>query len=368
MKPSLTRTGLVAASVAVSAVALALVPATASAAQPGGASTVVVTPDDLQGWAISPAPNSTTTEFRAGPSTLGTGALRFGPIAVTPAASKFIIGRATSLPTATAGVAVDYYIDPAATNKAPEQYYLNVYADSAADGTPPASFYECRYDYVASVSGDGWHTLTATAATTATDVSVRENTACGDSLDDLPAGSTVFLVALNAGDTSSNDAGIAGGFDRARLSTGATTTTYDFEPLTPPACESAPRPGRTGTARADVVRGTAAGDRVDLLAGDDVADLLGGDDCVLGGAGRDTLRTGDGADQVSGGADADTIDSGAGDDLVDPGAGRDVVSTGSGDDDVSAADGEVDVVDCGAGVDTVRADRTDVLRHCETRL
>ncbi|QJY51063.1 hypothetical protein HOP40_31925 [Pseudonocardia broussonetiae] len=221
---------------------------------------------------------------------------------------------------------------------------------------------------MATVGGDGWHTLAVTAATTAIAVSPREGLACGDSLNDLPAGSTAFLVALNAGDTSSNDAGITGGFDNARLSTGATTTTYDFEPVTPPACESAPRPGRTGTARADVVRGTAAGDRVDLLAGDDVADLLGGDDCVLGGAGRDTLRTGDGPDQVAGGADADTIDSGAGADLVDPGAGRDVVSAGAGDDEVSAADGEVDVVDCGAGTDTVIADRTDVLRNCETRL
>ncbi|GAA3227029.1 hypothetical protein GCM10017691_17060 [Pseudonocardia petroleophila] len=363
MNPTLARTGLAVASVAA---ALVLAPAAASAAQPG--TTVVVTPDDLKGWAVSPAPNATAYEFVAGPQTSGTGAVRFGPIAATPAASKFIIQRLVTLPTATLGLSVDYYIDPAAANKAPEQYYVNVYVDSAQDATPPASFYECRYDYAATAGGDGWHTLTLGASTAATAVTAREDLTCGDSLDDLPAGSTAFLVALNAGDTSSNDAGIAGAFDTARFTSAGTTTTYDFEPVRRTACQSAPQPGRTGTARGDVVRGTAAGDRVDLLGGDDAADLLGGDDCVLGGAGRDVLRTGDGADEISGGADADTIDAGAGADVIDAGAGRDVVSAGAGDDDVRVADGEVDVVDCGPGVDVVRADAGDVLRNCETRV
>lgn len=363
MKPTLARAGIAVASVAA---ALVLAPATASAAQPG--TTVVVTPDDLKGWAVSPAPNDTAFEFVAGPATSGTGAVRFGPIAATPAASKFIIQRLVTLPTGTLGLSVDYYIDPAAANKAPEQYYVNVYVDSAQDTTPPASFYECRYDYAASVGGNGWHTLTIDPSTTATAITPREDLNCGDALNDLPAGSTAFLVALNAGDTSSNDAGIAGGFDTVRIASAGTTTTYDFEPVRRTACQSAPLPGRTGTARADVVRGTATADRVDLLGGDDVADLLGGDDCVLGGAGRDVLRAGDGADEISGGADADTIDAGAGADIVDAGAGRDVVSAGAGDDEVRVADGEVDVVDCGAGVDTVRADAADVLRNCETRL
>lgn len=363
MKSSLARTGLVAASV--TAAALGLAPAAASAAQPG--TTVVVTPDDLQGWAISPAPNSTTTEFRAGPRTSGTGAVRFGPIAATPAASKFIIQRAEARPTATLGLAVDYYIDPAATAKAPEQFYVNVYVDSAQDGTPPTSFYECRYDYVATVGGDGWHTLTVAASTTATTVTAREGLTCGDSLDDLPTGGTAFLVALNGGDTSANDAGIAGGFDTVRIASAGATTTYDFEPAPVTACDTAPTPGRTGTERSDIVRGTAAADRVDLLGGADLADLLGGADCVLGGAGTDTLRTGDGADEVLAGADADTVDAGAGADVVDAGPGRDTVQAGAGDDDVSVADGEVDVVDCGSGADVVRADAGDVLRNCETR-
>ncbi|MBW0114637.1 calcium-binding protein [Pseudonocardia abyssalis] len=354
------RTGLITTAVA----ALLLVPATAAQA----ATTVVVTPEDLKGWSIAPAPNDTTTAFQAGPSTSGAGAVRFGPIAASPAASKFIIQRVATSPTATLGLAVDYYIDPAAGNKAPEQYYVNVYVDSAQDATPPASFYECRYDYVATVGGDGWHTLTLGPSTTATAVQTREGLTCGDSLDDLPAGGTAFLLALNAGDTSANDAGIAGGFDTVRISSAGLTTTYDFEPVPVTACDTAPTPGRTGTAGADVLRGTAGADRVDLLAGNDTADLLGGNDCVLGGAGRDVLRSGDGGDEVLGGADADTIDTGAGADVVDPGAGRDTVSAGAGDDEVSAVDGEVDVVDCGGGVDTVRADSADVLRNCETRL
>jgi hypothetical protein len=346
MTSTLARTTAVAAAVA----ALALVPVTAAQA----ATNVVVTPDDLQGWAVSPAPNATTTAFLAGPSTSGTGAVRFGPIAATPAASKFIIQRAVSLPTATlGGISVDYYIDPAASNKAPEQYYVNVYVDSAQDATPPANFYECRYDFVATAGGDGWHPLAVARSTTATTVTAREGLTCGDSLDDLPDGSTVFLVALNGGDTSANDAGIAGGFDTVRFDSAGTTTTYDFEPAPVTACDTAPRPGRTGTAGTDVVRGTAGADRVDLLAGNDVADLLGGADCVLGGAGRDTLRTGDGDDEVYGGADSDMIDTGAGADVLDPGAGRDVVASGAGDDELLVADGE--------------ADAADILSNCETR-
>lgn len=361
MKSIFARATAVAGAIA----ALALVPVSVAQA----ATNVVVTPDDLQGWAVSPAPNATTTAFLAGPSTSGTGAVRFGPIEATPAASKFIISRAVALPTASlGGISVDYYIDPAATNKAPEQYYVNVYVDSAQDTTPPANFYECRYDYVATMGGDGWHPLSLTRSTTATTVTPREGLTCGDSLDDLPAGGTVFLVSLNGGDTSASDAGIAGGFDTVRFDSAGETTTYDFEPAPVTACDTAPQPGRTGTAGTDVVRGTAGADRVDLLAGNDVADLLGGADCVLGGAGRDVLRSGDGDDEVLGGADADTIDAGAGADVVDPGAGRDRVQAGAGDDELLVRDGEVDVVDCGAGTDTVRADATDVLRNCETRL
>jgi Ca2+-binding RTX toxin-like protein len=217
---------------------------------------------------------------------------------------------------------------------------------------------------VATAAIDGWNTLTMTRSTPAI-VTAKNGATCGGSVADLaPAGSSVFLVALNAGDTSASDAGIKGGFDNVVVS-GATTTVYDFEPAPVTPCRVLPTPGRVGTAGNDVVQGTSAAERIDLLGGNDVADGAGGDDCILGGAGNDVLKGGAGADEIAGGAGNDTVDGGAGADIIDPGAGKDTVVAGDGDDTISARDGEVDTIDCGAGTDTVVADPGDVLRNCE---
>ncbi len=359
MKP--IRTGLAAAAVA----ALMIVPATAAHA---ATTTVVVTPDDLKGWAVSGAPFDTTFAFTAGPSTTGTGSVQFGPIAAAPAQSKFIIGRAGAIGVdSLGGISYDFYIDPTAANKDPKQYYLNVYVDSAHNAAAPTNFYECRYDYVPTAGTSGWNTFSITPATVATQVpAARDGATCGDSLDDLPDGSTILLFALNGGDTNPNDAGLKGGFDTVRVTGGGNTTVYDFEPAAVTACDTAPSPGRLGTAGADTVRGTAGADRIDLLAGNDTVDSLGGDDCVLGGSGRDAVRTGDGNDEILGGPDADTVDAGAGADLIDPGPGADVVAAGAGNDTLTLTDGAMDVVDCGAGTDTAVADRADLLRNCES--
>jgi Ca2+-binding RTX toxin-like protein len=93
-----------------------------------------------------------------------------------------------------------------------------------------------------------------------------------------------------------------------------------------------------GTARADRLRGTGAAE------------------IIRGGAGKDTITAGGGADTVYGDA---------GNDRLDGGTGRDRVFGGTGNDAIFAADGAVDRIDCGAGKDTVRADRKDVVRNCE---
>lgn len=86
------------------------------------------------------------------------------------------------------------------------------------------------------------------------------------------------------------------------------------------------------------------GDRGDILTGSAGADVLvgrGGTDDVYGAAGSDVL-TGDGDD-----------------DQLLGGRGADVLSGGSGADQLHADDGSSDVVACGAGTDTVFADRLD---------
>lgn len=348
---------------AVAATAAVALTALAAPAALAATPVVVVTPEALNGWVADPDPSTPAPAyaFAAGPKTSGIGSLQFGPISAANPSSKMIVQRAESIPTASIGLGFDYYIAPDATNKNPQQYYANIYTRKAGS---TASFYDCRYDYVATTAGDGWHRVTVTSTTAATAVAAKNGSTCGTSPSAL-AGGTVFLVALNAGDTSASDAGIKGAFDTVAI-TGATgTTTYDFEPAPVTPCRVLPMPGRVGTAGSDIVRGTAAAERISTLGGNDVVDGAGGDDCILGGDGNDVLRGGDGADEIDGGAGNDVIDGGAGNDIITGGPGRDVISAGAGDDTVNVADGEVDVVDCGPGVDTVVADRFDVLRNCE---
>lgn len=96
---------------------------------------------------------------------------------------------------------------------------------------------------------------------------------------------------------------------------------------------------KTGTSKGDVIDGTA---RADVLHG------LGGNDKISGRAG---------VDQISGGPGADTLIGGPGADLLLGGAGNDTLS---------AKDGAVDTVNCGAGNDTAKVDRIDVVSdNCE---
>ncbi len=82
-------------------------------------------------------------------------------------------------------------------------------------------------------------------------------------------------------------------------------------------------------------------------------------------SGRVSFHGRAGDDTFLGGPGADLADLGPGNDVVDAGPGSDFVMGGDGNDVISARDGFGDVVECGGGVDTVTADRADVLSGCE---
>jgi hypothetical protein len=86
---------------------------------------------------------------------------------------------------------------------------------------------------------------------------------------------------------------------------------------------------------------------------------------LVGGANADTIRGGGGNDRIIGNGGADRLYGDAGNDSIAPGGGADSVFGGAGNDVVSARDGQRDVIDCGAGRDSVVADRIDVVRGCE---
>lgn len=109
--------------------------------------------------------------------------------------------------------------------------------------------------------------------------------------------------------------------------------------------------GKVGAATPPVGPKTISGTaRADRLIG------TGAPEIMRGGGGNDTISAGGGADSVYGDA---------GNDRLNGGTGRDKVFGGSGNDVIVAADGAVDTIDCGAGKDTVRADRKDIVRNCE---
>ena len=113
---------------------------------------------------------------------------------------------------------------------------------------------------------------------------------------------------------------------------------------------------RQGTARADVLDGTSLADR--LLG-------LGGNDLLIGRAGDDSLEGGAGNDRLLGGGGNDWLLGGPGHDRLEGGAGRDVYVAGPGNDMIRSRDGVREVVACGAGRDTVIADRLDAVIGCE---
>lgn len=82
-----------------------------------------------------------------------------------------------------------------------------MYVDDGTIPGPPANFYDCKYDFVATDGGPGWHTLAVTGATPASNVTTRGGAACGDRPEAASPGSAIFLVALDAGDTASSDTG-----------------------------------------------------------------------------------------------------------------------------------------------------------------
>lgn len=131
-----------------------------------------------------------------------------------------------------------------------------------------------------------------------------------------------------------------------------------------------------GGPRRDVIVGAFGNDRIAGHGGHDLVDGQLGRDIVSGGSGRDALYGGYGNDELRGGKGSDALRGGPGADRLEGGDGRDALFGNPGSDliaggmgaDVIFADqyADRDRITCGAGIDRVRADRTDrVAADCE---
>lgn len=122
---------------------------------------------------------------------------------------------------------------------------------------------------------------------------------------------------------------------------------------------------KLGTNRRDRLVGRTAPDLQAGRGGDDTLIGRGGSDVLGGGPGADRIFGGPGADLINGGAGRDRLHGGPGDDAVVGGPGADRIFGGPGSDAINTRDRSRDMVDCGAGRDTARVDRRDVVRRCE---
>lgn len=123
-----------------------------------------------------------------------------------------------------------------------------------------------------------------------------------------------------------------------------------------------------GLGGADSLFGALGDDCLNGDAGDDWLSGGDGSDDLRGGSGNDTLHGGNGNDTLSGESGNDVLNGGSGNDTIDAAKGLDSVKAGSGNDTIKAKDGKRETIDCGAGRDTVTADRTDKLKGCERKI
>jgi hypothetical protein len=215
---------------------LALATATASAAT----TTVRVDESGDAGWTFNPDPaNATPYHFTTDEQSIGSGSLFVEPISATPA-HKFIGGLVLGVPvTDLSSISYDFLIAGNGTVADASDFYLNVYA--TIDDSD--FFYDCRYDYVP-VIGSTTEWTTASFSSTSPAIVNRRSTAripvCPATLAGMPDGSHVRAIAINVGDTSPTDTGLAGYYDNVVVELTSDTTVYDFEasPATKDECKN----------------------------------------------------------------------------------------------------------------------------------
>lgn len=131
-------------------------------------------------------------------------------------------------------ISYDFLIGSGGTSADANEFYLNVYAnfgDSDFD-----KYYDCKYDVVPeSGSTSDWTTVTfdPTQSYPVTERSDSPYTcpAIPADMENLNAGSTIRMVALNVGDTSGNDQDLDGYYDNVVVTKTEDVITYDFEPF-----------------------------------------------------------------------------------------------------------------------------------------
>ena len=211
-----------------------------SVATPVQAATTVVVSGDTSagenqpGWMFNrDASTDTPFEFNTDQASIGEGSLYVQPIGSNPS-DKFVAENFLATPVdEVSSIAFDYLIAGNGDVDDSEQFYLNVYAN-IDDST---NYYDCRFDYVASGgSTANFTTFEVNTSDVPTEVTKRGTNIdeCPATLAEMPEGSYIRAFAINVGDTSANDEGLAGYLDNVVVNTTADETIYDFEVVNEP--------------------------------------------------------------------------------------------------------------------------------------
>ncbi len=198
--------------------------------------------ENLLGWMFN---RDTTTQtpfsFNTGAFSIGIGSLFVNPITNTVNGNndKFI-GELFLLTPISGLNSVSYDFKIAAPDaSAKDQFYASVYANFGESS--PTKYYDCRYSVVPTTgSTSGFTTVTFDptqnypVATRGTSPHPCPASPAGMQALSASGTSTIRVIALNVGDTSSSDTGVSGYLDKVvtSITTGLNThtTTYDFEP------------------------------------------------------------------------------------------------------------------------------------------
>lgn len=205
--------------------ALAVAPAIAGP----GPGVVLVQEDGDADWLFNrDASTSSPYTFSLAQRSIGGGSLYVEPIDGSQPADKFIAEQFSGgLVADLSSISYDFLIAGSGDAGDASHFYLNVYTRLPGSTT----FYDCRFDYVPTTGSTTAFTTASFAATdTPTNVRARGGATCPTTLSGMPAGSTVHFFSLNVGDTSSNDAGLAGYLDNVVVTRPGGSTTYDFDP------------------------------------------------------------------------------------------------------------------------------------------
>lgn len=200
---------------------LALAPAASAES-----STVTVTQSNSADWIFNGDPNTATDyEFSEAAFSIGEGSLYVPPIGGTPS-DKFIAILPMGIPVnELASIGYDFKVAGNGDATDANKFYLNVYTNTVNS----ENYYDCRFDFVPTSGSTTEFTAASFSSTTAATNVAGTDCPASKTLADMAAGSTVSFFALNVGDTSTDDEGLAGYLDKVVVTAGADTTTYDFE-------------------------------------------------------------------------------------------------------------------------------------------